>query len=356
MKKLHAYYIKQTLLYIVLSLLLLCVLYVAIDLISNFRKYGDTLPEIFTNFSLKFPAIFYQMQAISLFLANTIVLSLIYSRKEFVTLGTSGISLKRIYFPIIAMTFGLSVLFCGIYDVIGPKVYVLQQMQKHGSEIGDQFRFSFVNTKVWYQKDNQIYHIGYIYPNSGAMDDVQVFFFNDQFILEKYVQAQRVNVVDQKWKFKEGLNVDYLNGEPRHSYEFDTLALDNLQSIHNLKKIQFDPRQLRADQLFVHLIQDRFRASEKAKYETNLYERIIFAFFPLILLFMGSPLISVTRRHYSLLFNVGMTFIVSVIFWTSFKIFITLGSSGKIPPLIASLIVPIVFILMGAYLWWRKRI
>lgn len=355
LKTFHVYYIKQVLLYLFLSLLLFCVLYVAIDLISNFRKYGDTLTEIWGNFSLKLPSIFYQMQAVSLFLANTIVLSLIYARREYVVLKTSGISLKRVYAPLVALTLGLSIAFCVAYDVISPKVYMAQQLQSHGGDPDDKFQFSFINTKVWYQEGQEIFHIGYISPDTGELDDIQIFFFNRQFELTRFLQAQKAAVLNHQWRFEKGLIVEYQDNAPTSSDQFESLELTLSQSLEDLKKIQFDPRQLRVDQLYTFLREKRFRAADVMKYETDFYQRIVFAFFPLILLFTGAPIISVSRRSYSFLFNVGMTFIVSVTFWMLFKIFVTLGSSGKMDPLMATVCVPIVFVALGAFLWHKKK-
>lgn len=355
MKSLQSYYIKQVLLYVVLSLLLLCVVYVAIDLISNFRRYGNTLPEILENFSLKLPFIIYQMQAVSLFLASMVVLSLIYSRREYLILGTSGISLKEVFAPVVLIILGISVLFCGLHDILGPKIYIAEQMRKGAGGIGDNFQFSFINTKVWYQDGNQIYHVGYIYPDSGVVEDVQIFFLADDFELKKYIQAQRAVVFGSNWNFENGLMVEYQDRAPGVSEQFQSLQVASLQDLDNLKKIQFDPRQLRLDQLFTHLIQKRFRASEEPKYVTDFYQRIVFAFFPLILFYFGAPLVSVRKRHTSLLLNVGMTFILSVAFWTSFKIFVTIGSSGKLSPLFAVLCVPVIFIGVGTFLWRRTN-
>ena len=355
LKTFQIYYIKQFLLYLGLFVCLFMVLFVAIDFITNIRIYGETFLEAFATYALKLPTVFYQMQAIGLFAANIMVLSSIFTRREYVVMVTSGVSLFKVYRPILALTLVLSLSFCVVYDMVQPTFYRLQQARSVYNFKTQKFQFSYMASDLWYRFDNTIYRVGAIYPDKQAIDDIQVYEFDEQFRLRRWVQAKFAEVEGLQWQFQQGTMVNYAADEITAPHPFDEVTLTLQQTFDDFKKIRTDPDYLHFDQLLAGLHQNRFRDSEAHRYFIAMLERLIYVLFPLILLFVGTPLITVNKRHFSLWVNIGMTFLLSLAFWTANQIWVTMGHAGKVSPLLAVMTIPVLFLMVGGVLWVKKK-
>jgi LPS export ABC transporter permease LptG len=354
MKRLYLYYLKQFCTYFVLTATLFLVLYVAIDFIYNFRSYGDTFAEAFSNYILKIPTLVYQVQALGLFAANMMVLSSLHAKREGVVLATSGIHLGRVVMPVLALTLLISVGLAVVYDWVYPSLYQVQQTRTVFAEKGRKYKFGIFNAQVWYRFPNTLYRIGAVYPDKSAMDSVTIYEFDAHFRLSRWVKAKFASLQDTWWTLEEGQLVDLQKVVPK-VVPFKVLRMERAEQMGDFHKLRSDPQLLHADQLVRGLMESRFRDGESHRYLTSLLERCVYVFLPFLLLGVGVNFVRQRSRQTSFLVNVGMVFLVSIGFWTLHHFMLVLGYAGKLSPWVAALASPLGVLVVGTGLWKIRK-
>lgn len=327
----------------------------AIDFVPRMKDFGGTFFQALRRYALHLPMYFYQIQSFSLFLANVVVLSLAYSRREHVILLTSGIRLSAACRPLVFLTLVMSVLFCGIHDYTHPlidRAFEKEQLSKQRSL----FKFGLFDTGVWYRFGDVIYRVDVVNPEQEILEGINVFVMGKNFWPAKTIESKRAWVADDhRWRFEEGVVVTYKDRNPVGVKYFETWETTMPQTIKDFDKIRTSPDKLRVESLITGLWNNQFRGFEAHRYEMVLLERVAFVFLPLLLLFVAAPLLKTRGRGDSTFLNAWIAGLLVLSFWLGNRLMMFAGYVGRVPPIVAVLAVPVIFLGIGGVLWWQRR-
>ncbi len=354
MKTLQVYYAKQFLSYTGFSLTLFVAIFVGIDLFEQPEVVEKGWQPFLRYLVQKLPEMLYHLQAICLFLGNMMVLTLIFTRRESVTIFTSGIRLIQVYWPILLLTLGCTVSINGLYDQFSPMLNESRQVDSARLSIKNLVQVNLLDDRIWYRFNSGIYRLGSIDPRQKTIQNIHITLLDPAGSPQLIIQAAQAKVKDHTWMFTKGKWISYRDNTVNTVEPFDQKRFELPQGWTDVNKITLEPDHLSAGTLWAGLKNERFSASKTHHYKTALYNKLVFLLLPFLLLFVGAPLVMINSRNVSVFKNAFLAAGLCVAFWVFHQIFVSVGQVGSIPPLIAVSVMPILFLLLGGFFWFKK--
>jgi len=342
------------------AIMVLFLLISAGDLINGFLQ-GKEVLRVLLEYSLKMPDLMGKMFPICCLVATLFSLNNLKAHSELISILAAGYSYARIYLLI-----GSSALFVvalqfanlGFVEPYANKVKRIEIGKSKRSEGKYLTRSSLEGGKFWYKSHDYFASFDYYDRQNRTLNNFEIYFFTEKHVSSRILRsAKAVYINAGKWKLD---NVTELSGLNTNTFPLQTKK-SHLEVQLNEEPADFGEFEADLTTLpFMQLQRFVFRLSKTginiSEYQILILNKVflsltclIFALIPVATVFNPN------RRSSSFGKNVVLTLLVTVVFWVLYSSSIAMGNSGKLPPLVATGIVPTLFLFYVIYTFLKNR-
>ena len=341
------------------ALVVLFLLITTADLINGFLQ-GKEVAKVFLEYSLKMPDLMGKMLPICCLVATLFSLNKLKAHAELISILAAGYSYRRIYFLI--GTCALSMVALQFFNLgfLEPMANGVkrQEIQKSKKSEGRYLtRSSLEGGKFWYKSQNYFASFSYFDRKQLALRDFEIYYFNENHKSEKILKASAATFIDGEWKMSGVTEIAELANPvfPTQSGREDQVI--------NLRERPEDFGEFEADLTaltFFKLAQFVKRLSKTginvSEYQIILLNKVFLSLACLVFaLIPVSAIFNPNRRSDSFGKNVVQTLLITVVFWVLYSSTTAFGNSGKIPPWLATGIVPFLFFSFVVWTYFKNR-
>lgn len=336
MDTLDKYLIKEFLMYFIASLLVLGVLYVAIDFLSHFWSMDMTASRTIELYWYKTPAAINQFVPVACLMGTLFVLATMSKQNEILALYASGVSNIRVISTFVAIVACVSTIAFLVFDPVVPAFQKRQYLLERGMDPGQEALINFNKAGFWYRSGNIIYNVGHFDPKTNLLDDLNVFVLSPSFRLTEYTHAKKAAYEGNDWTLQDGFSVRYpISSEFPESEKFKLKTRVIPEKPSDFKTLKVEEGYMRLKELRLYIGRNQSYGLDTTAQQVHYHERVALIFAPLVfvLLALGFGLNPLKTHSVpkSVMFSVGVVFI----YLLTFRMSLSIGRGGHIPPFIA---------------------
>ncbi len=330
------------------------------DLINGFLQ-GKDASRVFLEYLLKMPDLMGKMFPICCLVASLFSLNKLKAHSELIAILAAGYSYQRIYVLIgtcaLSMV-GLQFLNLGFIEPMANKVKRQEIARSRKSEGKYLTRSSLEGGKFWYKSQNYFASFAYFDRHNKILKNLEIYYFSDNHSSTKILTSDFANYVgDGKWKLNHVFELSNLGG-----ISFPTTSQRESEQVQ-LAEVPEDFGEFEADLTtlsffkLAHFVSRLSRTGiNVSEYEILLLNKVFLSLICLIFaLFPVSTIFNPNRRSSSFGKNVVLTLLVTVGFWILYSGAVAFGNSGRVPPVVATGIIPFVFMIFVLWTFVKNR-
>lgn len=285
-------------------------------------------------------------------MGTLICLSGLARKNELTAMFASGISLARIAFVILSLVFMIC---CASFVITDRIIPPLNKARAHFYRTVIQkkpdLQTDIKHSKIWYRSKNLIYNIKTFDPKLNQIHGISIYTLDSTFHLVQQIEAEKAEFLDGKWLLKNGLATIF-DGKPAFplSQKFEKQTISLSETPEDFKEIEKEVETLRLKFLWKFIQRNKEAGIDTHGYEVTFWSKISLALVPLVLTILGIPFAVQHHRNSSVARDVSVCFLTVVLFWLLFSTALSMGKSGKIPPILSAWGPSILFFSAGIYL------
>lgn len=331
------------------------------DIVNGFlRSYSAR--RVFIEYILKMPDLMGKMLPISSLLATLFSINKLKSHAELIALLAGGYSALKIY--LLVFLCSLSIGFTQFVNLgfLLPKANSIKRSEFKKSKKNESkylARSSIGSTGLlWYKSENYFSSFKAYDRINKTLKKVTFYFYNDLGRTTSIYKAQSAKFIkDYKWEFDDLSILQFLDGQnfPKVS-SIRKLLVTLKEEPNDFSQFESDITTLNFFELYQFISRLRNTGINSSEYEIMLYEKvslslicIIFSLFPLASIFTPN------RRGSSFGKSVVLTLVFTIAFWLIYSSIIAMGNNGSLPPLVATMGIPVLFIIFIINVIHRHR-
>jgi len=343
------------------AIVVLFILITVGDIVNGFLR-GYEARRVLLEYILKMPELMSKLIPICSLLATLFSLNKLKGHSELVAILAGGYSAAKIYFLILCCSLSVATFQFINLGYIVPNANKIKRSQFEKSQRNESKYLARSRIGgaglLWYKSSNYFTSFSAFDRINKELKNISIYFYNKEGKLESIYKSKTASYKkDNQWKLKEITIMTYLDGEsfPQITKKHEILV--------NLKERPLDFGQFESDITTLNYFDlSRFISKlnntgiNSSEYKIMLYEKlslslicIIFALFP------AAGVFSPNRRSSSFGKSVVFTLIFTIAFWGVYSAVIALGNSGKLPPLIATMGIPFIFVIYIVWTYQQQR-
>lgn len=352
-RTIHRYIIKEYLKIFILSLCSLVLIYIIIlffQKVDLFIRKQAPLYIMIEYFVFKSPEVIFQWTLpYAVLLSTLLTLGNLSGHNEIIAMKAGGINLYRIVFPLILISFIISILSFFGNEYILPYTnqktnYILAVKVRKEQPSG-----VFKNFKIWYRSENRIFNIQMIDIERNVLRGVTLYEVDKQFRLIKRLDAREAKWLNNKWHFFNGFIRNFKDDGSIQISPFNKMELNIPETWETLKTIERRAKDMSYTELRSYIQKIQSAGYDATRYLVDLYTKYSFPLLNIIMVLIGIPFSFNTSRSKGIALNIGISIVIGFIYGITFYIFVSFGKSGILPPILSSWTPTILFALGGMF-------
>jgi len=333
-------------------------LYLIIDLFDNssrFIELGATAGAVASYYLWLIPYIAIQVLPAAILFASLLSLGKLNRFNELVAMKMGGVNPYRIGAPILIISalLSLSALVASEYMIpltnrraFDIKRTRIQRLPPHG--------FTREND-VWYRAArHRILYISLVDVARQKLVRVSLLDFDRSFQLSRRWDAREALWDGSKWMLVDGYLRTFEDGMVSSAEPFSQKEVDLSVGPVELSRVERKPEEMDLRELRNYIRRASASGIPTEAYRVDFQTKISIPFTGLVMALFGVAL-GLWAKRSGLLVGMGMSLLVGLAYWILLAVGISLGHSGKLPPLVAAWGANLVFGLGGIVLLWEVR-
>lgn len=364
LKIVDRYLLREFLLYLLLGLISFIGIYVIVDLfekIDTFVDYKAAAADIIDYYLNNIPLITVQVLPVAMLLGAVLALGQLRKFNEITAMQACGLSPFRIIRPILIVAALITAGSFALTDYVVPGAYARQKEVYDVKIKKKRISSHRGNSDIRYMsRGGRIYVAKEYRPTPPTLNSVLIQHFSSG---EKKTLARRVDAREARWRhglweMSRGF-VRYFNDGAEVAVGFAIYA----DSRYNEQPDVFsqphkDPLDMNLDMSRADLANYIQRIKESgakvARYEVNYHLHAAFPLANFVMVLLGSCLsLRIIRGTMALGFGISIS--LGFTYYGLLRVGQALGHNGDLPPLPAAWLGNIVFLIIGALLFWRMN-
>ena len=335
------------------AMVVLFLLITTADLINGFLQ-GKDFSRVFLEYSLKMPDLIGKMLPICCLVASLFSLNKLKAHSELISILAAGFSYTRFYvlIGICALTVvGLQFLNLGYLEPYANKIKRQEIQKSRLSEGKSLTRSSIGGGKFWYKSQDYFASFSFFDRKKNVLRDLELYYFSPEHKSTHIYRSKAATYQKDRWIMTRVTELSELDTTtfPKE-VNFPKVEIDLKEKPEDFGEFEADLTTLSYFNLYQFISRLSKTGINVSEYEIILLNKIFLSFVCLVFaLFPVSSIFNPNRRSSSFGKNVVQTLLVTVIFWVLYSSTIAFGNSGRIPPLLATGIVPLSF--LGYVVW-----
>lgn len=342
------------------ALFVLFLLMTTADLINGFLQ-GKEGERVLLEYMLKVPNLMSKMIPICCLVATLFSLNKLKAHSELISILAAGYSYIRIYLLIgvCALTVvALQFFNMGFLEPMANKVK-RQEIQKSQRSEGKYLtRSSIDGGKFWFKSRNYFASFDFFDRERKLLSGLQIYFFSAAHKSARIIKSERAIYKEKDhWVLQ---NVRELSSLDETTFPVETKR-DSIEL--SLNEVPEDFGEFEADLTTLNFFKLNNFIQRLSKTGINIDEYkvilwnmafmsfvcFVFALIPL------SQIFNPNRRSSSFGKNVVLTLLIAIGFWVLYSMSVALGNSGRLPPIVATGIIPILALCFVIYTFMKNR-
>lgn len=357
MKKLDSYLSVRFVKMIFMSVLSFTVIFVTVNAFDHFSRWVDknvTVMTFLRYYYYGLPYIVVLVMPVAVLISSLFLVSSMSKNNELTAMRASGVSITRIFLPLIAVGFLISILTLGIGDfVMADANYLQSQVKRVEIDGRDPIDYLMRNDFAHRTLDGAIVSIGLFDGRHAAISRGTVEWFDDSLRVTRRIDAQRIAYIDSVWT---AISAEERRFSPtgEMSYLFrDTLPVPEIKDTpEDFGSRAKSAAEMNIFQLHSHIERVRIAGGNPTGDLVEFWLTLFFPFSALIMVLVGAPLATNNSRS-GRSASLGLAILLGFIFFSLARFGQTLGHKGALPPIVAASLPEAVFILLGIWLFRR---
>ena len=340
----------------------LMTIYLVIDFFEKIRRllrYDASWIDVLVYFSLKTPAISFQIAPLAILMATLLTLGLLSRSHEITAMRSCGISLPWIASPFLAFAVGVALILLWFSSTVIP----LAADKAEDIRVTKIEKRPPATTLTIQQPWIRVGPQTVMNVTSGAVGGtmiggIRLFHFERGFRLVDVTEAEEARYSDQEWILYRGRHRRFLPDGSVSVVEFDhqpvalPLIPEDFTSRFGSESELMTFRDIRA-----YTARLAHEGAQLSRLLTDYYGRVAFPFVTVIMVLVGIAM-SLRRigvRGGSMAIGIGQALAVGFCYWTTHSIAIALGRGGALAPMMAGWTANLLFLSFALYLMLKVR-
>lgn len=347
MKLIQKYYLKEFLKAVAMISVGFSIMLASIELTDNFDILASkTLPNLFIYLLDVIPQfIVYTMPMAALF-GSLFVVGQSMRTKEAVAVMAAGGRLRTLFVPLAVTGAFLSVLnFAGAQ-------FIAPAGMKHAKSMLVQTDKSALYKKgtLWFRaNDGSLVRFSLYSKITASAKGVSIFRAKDGRFSER-IEASSAFNKQKEWVLQDVKVYDLSNGGVTNQKE---LVLENLVPKNVLERESLDPQEMSLGELKDYTKRLEQAGIKNLKLSVDMNSRLSYPFVNFFMVLLGISLS--LRSGMGGLASTSIGVGVSLLYWFSYTMALSVGYAGIFPPVVAAWIIPVVFACGSVWLFFRIR-
>lgn len=344
--------------------ILLFLLLSVANLISGFLRGNVSASDILMNHLLEVPGSLNRIFPIGCLIASLFSINKLKNRNELTAIFASGFSRKDFIFIIIQASLIVAVLQFFITGFIDPfakrnKNLLIQDSEAKFRNLKSRgLKASTIGSgRLWYKSEGYYFSFAKYDKNTQSLYDVSLYYITPEYKLKQKVHADIVTFKENKWIAKSGksiLNIDLGNFPTINDLTGSEVVID--EKPKDFLQIEADITTLNIIGLYSYISQLKRSGININEYLVMFYDKFSSSIICIIFSLVSSiAIFNPNRRGSSFGRSVVFVFIFTLMYWLIQSYFIEMGKSSKIPALISTFSVPILFSLYLSFFFYKNR-
>lgn len=351
---LDRFLIREFVVYFILVLFGLALLYLGIDFLSHFWDMRMPTVTVLTVYGYKVPAALNQFIPVACLMATLLVLTAMSRQNEVLALYSSGIGTYRIISTFIAVTATISTVSFLTFDSLVPAFAKREMLVQKGLDPSKEYMLTTTGGGFWYRSGRLVYSVGRFVPEANTLEDLKVYLVSPNSKLLQMMRAKRAKFVENDWVLEDGFVIAYPDTGFPTSAIFKTKVGVIPEKPSDFKTLKIEEKTMRLRDLRRFIDRNKSYGLDTTGQQVSYHERLALVFTPLIFVLIGIPFATKPLRTHSIARSVGFCFLVVFMYLLIFRMTISVGKGGHIPPLIAGWATNAIFLVFSLFLVLRK--
>jgi len=333
------------------------VLFVVVDAFDNINRWMEKSPgwEAFLRYYLYgLPYIIVLVMPVAVLLCSLFLVTSLARNNELTALRASGVSVPRVFAPLLAVGFLISVFVLVVGDFVVAEANYRQTLVKRveidrKDPIDYGMRHSFAHRSL----SGAIMEIGFFDGRQETITGIVLEWFDDQSRVVRRIDAARMVWADSLWTAHE-VEERVFGPEGEMGYtSHDTLAVPEITDTpEDLGSRAKTPQEMNLFELGRQIERIRIAGGNPRESLVEFYMTIFFPFSSLIIVLVGAPLATRNPRS-GRSTSVAAAILLAFIFFSLTRFGQTLGNKGALEPVLSAGLANAIFVIIGIVMFSR---
>ena len=337
-------------LFVFTALMTLFALFDLINELDSLGKGGYGFWHILLYVSLSVPGHLYELLPVAALIGTLVALSRLVENSEFTIMLVSGLSMRRIagYLMLIGLLFtALTLVFGEIVAPASERYAEQMKLKATHALVAQAFR-----SGLWVRDDRNFINVREVTPD-GALRDINVYTFDDQFRLQRiYRAASGTFLHDNVWQLQQidetRFTADGISVAHYANNQWQSVLTPSIMNV-----LLVAPEKMSALDLWEYIQHLHANRQPSKRYEIALWSKLIYPFAAPIMILLALPFAYHRPRAGSVSTRVFAGIMLGLGYHLFNRLFAYIGLLNDWPALMSAIVPTIGFLLLGIVLLIR---
>jgi lipopolysaccharide export system permease protein len=332
------------------------------DILGGFLR-GKEFDYIMTYYLIKIPSLISKMLPAACLLATLFSFNNLKNHSELIAILATGYSTKRIITLIIYLASGVALFQFIVVSYLEPMSNKLKLNYEYELQKENLTRLGITTStleggKVWYKSSTYFASFSGFDKDKNELKELSLYYFSPNYKGSKIIHSKTAKFYkDNLWILEDGISYSHLEGDAFPSpsnFENITMSLNEIPE--DFKKFESEVKTLNIVSLWNFIKRVERTGINVNEYKVQFYEKISLTIICIIFaLFSLTTIYNPNTRSGSFAKSVVFTLGFSVFYWLIHSSTLALGASGDVPPFIATIGIPMTFILYLSFSFYKHQ-
>lgn len=353
---LDRYISKEYFSYFFLIILILASIFLGVDFLSKMGSYHQPISKILMIYVYKLPSVSQQFVPVGCLMATLLVLSNMSRQNEILALYASGISNFRLASSLITLTAVLSTFSFLAFDTLVPISSKREILLTQGIDPQRENITIVGKNGIWYRSNDKLYCFGKVDLERKVLENAKVYFLGNNFQILKKVHGKRAVFLNNQWVIQEGMVITFgQRGDFPTVEKFDEITGIIPEKPSDFRKIYAVESVLPLKDLRQVITKNQTYGLDTTLQKINYHERLAQVFAPLVFVLIAIPFSTQPLKNRTMAKSIGFCFVIIFSYLVIFRISLSIGKGGHLPPWVAGWGPNIIFFLLSLAIGVKKR-
>lgn len=314
---------------------IIAVLFLSVDFFTRYWDLRMGIGQVLQLYLYQTPAVLQQFLPVAVLMSSLLVLSTMSRQNEILALYLGGVSLWRLVSTFVAIVATLSTICFLFFDNWVPYFEKKKVLLKLGLDTSEEQVLLFGNERFWYRSGKVFYNVGRYVPDRTILEDLNIYVLDAQFRIRERVQAKLARYLNGDWVLEDGFAVLYPESQYPVSSTFKSRAGLIPEKPSDFRTLRLEESMMQLKDLRHYIARNRSYGFDTTSSQVNYHERVALIFAPLIFVMFALALSTQALRSHSSGRMVALCFFIICVYLLFFRISLSVGRGGHIPPVLA---------------------